>query len=193
MDHSLSLSSQRLRACDGDGDGGLLIFTYDGWEGGRSSRRCLRVSVCVVAVGRDRRPGRNIDLDICTITNLLEVSTFGTNDDRDQRHRSVDDERNLYSTLSNMGKAGSKSGKAYDGAEQRKEAPLCLVEFLLGLGFDVEGSLANFLVCRSFNLDLVLGIDLPNDFTESGGLSVLASGREVDSWDGERLGDLVLL
>ena len=81
----------------------------------------------------------------------------------------------------------------YDGAEQREEAALGLVELLPGVGFEVERGLARLLVRGRVQLDLVVGHDLLRDVAQRRRLAVLAAGGEVDGREHERVRHLGLL
>jgi len=63
---------------------------------------------------------------------------------------------------------------AYYWTEESKKTPFCLVEFLLTFGLDVKSSLANFLIARSLQLDLVFRHNLFHDFSECGRPAIFA-------------------
>lgn len=65
--------------------------------------------------------------------------------------------------------------RTYDGAEERAETALGLVEILLMVCFQVERSLARLLIRRRLELNLVLNGNLLHDLTERRRLAALTS------------------
>jgi hypothetical protein len=65
--------------------------------------------------------------------------------------------------------------KAYHWTEEGDKTPFRLVKFLLTFGLDVECSLANLLVSRSLQFNLIFRHNLFHDFSERGRLAIFAS------------------
>ena len=88
---------------------------------------------------------------------------------------------------------GETREETYDGAEEREQAALCLVQLLPGICLEVKGRLARTLVRGRVELDLVLCHDLSRDISKRGRLAVLARGGEVDGREHEGVRDDGLL
>lgn len=76
---------------------------------------------------------------------------------------------------------------AHDGGEQGQQALLGLVELFLGVRLEMERRDARALVGGRIDFDLELGRDLSDDLAQRGWLAVLASVRQVDHRQIERL------
>lgn len=114
--------------------------------------------------------------------------TLGSDDRANGGDRGLDNMANLLTRREHSRIIESRRTKTYDGAQQRQQTALGLVQLFLRFGLDVERSLARHLVGRRIDLDFVLGHNLLHDFTECRGLAVLASigkvhGRQVEGID----------
>lgn len=88
---------------------------------------------------------------------------------------------------------GETREETYDGAEEREQASLGLVQLLLGVSLEEECRLARLLVRGRVEPDLVLRLDLFDDLAEGRGLAVLADGGGIDRGEDECVRDERLL